>query len=140
MREMRSYSSKMEDSFFTGLGAASWLPVRGGWQTDPSRERLAAMEESGSDGKQTDQTRRRRRREGGREGGRAAGSPGRPGGFIHRRSQSKGLFYSATVGGSDRRNQSLHRALPKEKSTKKKTRDSLGRYSTILRYTKGIFL
>jgi hypothetical protein len=44
------------------------------------------------------------------------------------------------VRGSDRRNQSLHRALPKEKSTKQKTRDSLGRYSTILRYTQGIFL
>jgi hypothetical protein len=73
-------------------------------------------------------------------GERAAGSPGQPGGFSHRRSQSKGLFYSATVWGSDRRNQSLHRALPKEKSTKKKTRDSLGRYSTILRYTQGIFL
>jgi hypothetical protein len=114
-----------------------WLPERSGWQTDPSRERLAAMAESGSDGN------RQTRRDddgGGREGGRAAGWPGRAGGFSHRRSQSKGLFYSATVRGSDRRNQSLHRALQKEKSTKQKTRDSLGRYSTILRYTHGIFL
>jgi len=73
----------MEDSFFTGLGAASWLPVRGGWQTDPSRERLAAMEESGSDGKQTDQTRRRRRREGGREGGREGRRVARPAGRVY---------------------------------------------------------
>jgi hypothetical protein len=93
------------------------------------------MAESGSDGKQTDQTRRR----GGGGGGGLAGSPGRPAGFSHRRSQSKELFYYATVRGSDRRNQSLHRALPKGKSTKQKTRDSLGRYSTILRYTQDIF-